>query len=92
MLALAGAIRHSAQPAFRNGRGGEGGLLVTMTTSDRKDYLDLLAQLPRQPTLLPKWEKVCHELSRQGLQFAQELLAAGQNHFAAPTPPPSATP
>jgi hypothetical protein len=59
---------------------------------DKKAYLNLLAKLPRQPALLPKWEKVCHELSRHGLGFAQELLAAGQEHFTAPPASPPATP
>lgn len=50
--------------------------------ADEDDYKKLLASLPCEPSLLPKWEGVCQELSRQGAACAGRLLDAGRAHFS----------
>ncbi len=48
---------------------------------DEKDYQKLLGRLPKNPTLLDKWERVCQALSRQGASCADSLFGEGKRHF-----------
>jgi hypothetical protein len=50
---------------------------------NEKDYKKLLSLLPKNPSLLEKWERVCQALSRHGAPCAEQLFADGKLRFIA---------
>lgn len=49
----------------------------------KEEYEKFLGALPRNPALLPKWERICQALAKHGAACAQALLTAGEAHFVA---------
>lgn len=50
---------------------------------DKEEYEEFLGLLPKEPALLPKWERICQALAKHGAPYAQALLTAGKAHFVA---------
>jgi hypothetical protein len=51
---------------------------------EKKEFQDLLEQLPRDPALGNEWLKICHELALLGTSWAGELSDEGKAHFQGP--------
>lgn len=50
---------------------------------DKDEYMEFLGKLPKDKTLLPKWERICQALGKHGASYAEAILAAGKTYFVA---------